>query len=203
MSAAMRLPSRMGTITLRSMMATDSSSDSVAVRLATSSGSTVLLGWDQTGITEKNRTMRRPRAVFMGRKCTAAVKCGRSRQLRSVILPQLFGARSHETAEVVYCLNSVFVDERAVADRRSRQGHGAYGPGRSGIRSPGQNRDGDSGDRRQRRTGIVPRLYGAKRPLGEDCPASPGGVLRSAWHRSVEACAGKRSTVDGCTGRRS
>ena len=38
MSAAMRLPSRIGTITLRSMMATSSSSFSVALRAAIASG---------------------------------------------------------------------------------------------------------------------------------------------------------------------
>src|SRR5580700_2701962 len=43
----MRLPSRIGTITLRSMIASDSSSFSVALRAATTGGSSAGRGWAQ------------------------------------------------------------------------------------------------------------------------------------------------------------
>src|SRR5215471_10002400 len=72
MSAAMRLPSRMGTITLRSMMATDSNSVSSAVRCATNSGLGVLGRCacpDKT--VAKAIANARVTPIFMTEECTA------------------------------------------------------------------------------------------------------------------------------------
>src|SRR5215813_1559085 len=72
MSAAMRLPSRIGTIIFRSMMATDSNSFSSAVRWATSSG---LGGAERCarpiGTNAQRNANARISRIFMTEECTA------------------------------------------------------------------------------------------------------------------------------------